>query len=119
MSRGLLVLYIIEQVQENPDQAASMLGDLALRSLADSGGDGHFLSAKDGPGPVGGDQAADHGPVPVHTGYPGDPDDHSRDSTGIHCAGRRFGQDSDELHPPGGWCDGFALTPFRFGPMSA
>ena len=28
MSRGLLVLYVIEQVQENPDQAASMMGDL-------------------------------------------------------------------------------------------
>ena len=28
MSRGLLVLYVIEQVQENPEQAASMMGDL-------------------------------------------------------------------------------------------
>ncbi len=28
MSRGLLVLYVVEQIQENPDQAAAMLGDL-------------------------------------------------------------------------------------------
>ncbi|QRN82298.1 ABC transporter ATP-binding protein [Chloroflexota bacterium] len=28
MSRGLLVLYVIEQIQNNPDQAAEMLGDL-------------------------------------------------------------------------------------------
>ena len=50
MSRGLLILYGIQQIQDNPEQAAEMMGGLAFDPHADSRWDGPVLCTQDGPG---------------------------------------------------------------------
>ncbi len=113
MSRGLLVLYLIEQIQNNPDQAAEMLGDLPFDPSQIPAGMDLFTVLRMAP------DRLEEIKQQITVQFESIPETLSTQMTTAaiqqeyEALGVDLGKDPDQLYPPGGRRDGSALTAFR------